>query len=139
MNKHSVDVGDLGELFGDRGVDPRMAVAEAGDGGAAGAVDDCAAVGGVQIDAFPARREHGIGEQSAVEDTAHERRAASLMVRLQPGDGGRDRRGLDAAVISIDAAGRRFEHWVAGTGTDIIGSVPRRSATIKLRIPPQPA
>ena len=66
-----VDVGDLGELFGDRGIDPRMAVAEAGDGGTAGAVDDFASVGGVQIDPLPSRREHGIGEQGAVEDTAH--------------------------------------------------------------------
>src|SRR6266851_9463865 len=85
-----VDVGDLGELFGDRGVDPWMAVAEAGDCGTAGAVDDFAAVGGVQIDPFPSRREHGIGEQGAVEDTAHGGRDGPLIVRLQPGDSSRD-------------------------------------------------
>lgn len=65
----SVDVGDLGELFDDCGVDPRMAVTEASDGGTAGAVDDLAAVDCVQIDPFPSRREHGTGEQRAVEDT----------------------------------------------------------------------
>src|SRR5262249_27278248 len=66
-----VDVGHLGELFGDSSVDLRVAVAEAGDGGSAGAVDDSSAVGGVQIDPFASRREHRVGEQSAVEDTAH--------------------------------------------------------------------
>jgi hypothetical protein len=88
-----------------------MAVAEARDGGTAGAVDDFAAVGGVQIDPFPSRREHGIGEQGAVEDTAHGTahggRAGPLIVSLQPSDSSRDRgrAGLDAAVISIDGAG----------------------------------
>jgi hypothetical protein len=96
-------------LFGDRSVDPRMSVAEAGDSGTAGAVDDFAPVCGVQIDPFPSRREHGIGEQGAVEDTAHARRTGPLIVRLQPTDSGRDRgrAGLDAPVISTDSAGSR--------------------------------
>jgi hypothetical protein len=119
-----VDVGDLGELFGDRGVDPWMAVAEAGDGGTAGAVDDFAAVGGVQKDPFPSRREHGIGEHGAVEDAAHGGRAGPLMVRLRPGDSGRDRgrTGLDAAEISIDRAGSRgrLAHRVVEKGAVII-------------------
>jgi hypothetical protein len=64
-----VDVCDLGELFGDRGVDPRMAEAEAGDGGTAGAVDDFAAVGGVQIKSPPLAsrawdRRTGCGERT---------------------------------------------------------------------------
>ena len=119
-----VDVGDLGELFGDCGIDPRMAVAEAGDGGTAGAVDNFAAVGGVQIDPLPSRREHGIGEQGAVEDTAHGERAASGMVRPQPGDIGRDggRAGLDATVIGIDGAGSRsrLARRVVEKGANII-------------------
>jgi hypothetical protein len=61
------------------------------------------------------------------------------MRRPRPGDIGRDRAGLDAAVINIDDAGSRRVRRVAGTSTDIIGSVPRASATIKMRIPLQPA
>ena len=42
----------MGSLPADRGGDPLVAVAEAGDGGTAGAVDDLRAVGGVQVDAL---------------------------------------------------------------------------------------
>src|SRR5207253_172748 len=86
--------------------------------------DDFAAVGGVQIDPFPSCREQGVGEQGAVEDTAHGERAAPVMVRLQPGDIGRDRgrAGLDAAVISIDGTGSRgrLARRVVEKGADII-------------------
>ena len=64
------------------------------------------------------------GEQGAVEDTAHGGRDGPLIVRLQPGDSGRDRgrAGLDAAVISIDGAGsrRRLAHRVAEKDAVII-------------------
>jgi hypothetical protein len=57
-----VNVRDFGELFGECGVDPRMAVTEASDRGAAGAVDDFTAVSGVQEDPSSSRRKEGIGE-----------------------------------------------------------------------------
>ena len=61
-----VDVGDVRELLGDRGVDPWMAMAEAGDGRTARAVDDLLAARSVQVDPFSSCREHGIGEKCAV-------------------------------------------------------------------------
>ena len=69
--QRGVDIGHFRQLLGDRGVDPRIAVPEAGNGGPAGAVDDFLAVGRVEIDPFAAHGHDGIGEQGTVEETAH--------------------------------------------------------------------
>ena len=69
--QHRMDVRNLGKLRGDGGVDPWMAMTEAGDRSAARAINDFATVARVQVNPFSAGRQHGIGKKSAVEDAAH--------------------------------------------------------------------
>ena len=62
-----VGVGHRGRLLADGGGDALIAVAEAGDRGATGAVDDAGAIGEVQVDALASNGD-GWGAAGAVED-----------------------------------------------------------------------